>query len=145
METRPVIVHSGNCRGCLRSTRAECRMTGEENVAGAGQKSDIHSMRCFYVNVHGKLIWRAEPIPGEDEPDAVTPRGFYCYRYVLAQNIEMAQTKAFQRVRRTLEEQTQWLSLGYVTLELDADEVAEAPMRMALEPDNKGFTYYLED
>jgi len=100
-------------------------------------------MRCFYVLVHGTLRWSAtEPVIdaiGADRPD-----GFWCHRYVLAEDEEMAENKAFQRVRDNLDREFGWLSTGAALVNLNAEEVSNAPFHKLLKPDNKGHTFYSE-
>jgi hypothetical protein len=124
---------------------ARTGLSGPADIADIRKISDSSPMRCFYVLVHGKLNWRSEPIPGDDEPGALRPRGFYCHRYVLARDTEEAQSKAFRRVRENLERQTGWLSLGLATLYMEAEELTLAPMHKVLTPDNKGHTFYEKD
>lgn len=102
-------------------------------------------MRCFYVLVHGRLTWRMEFSSAADDPEVFRPHGFYCHRYVLASCEEAAQDTAFHRVRENLEKQTGWISAGSATLDLEAEDVANAPMHKLLKPDNKGHTFYQED
>ena len=91
-------------------------------------------MRCFFVRVHGKLDWRSKP-----ETGALQPAGFYCHRYVLAPDEKRAIATAFRRVRDNLDRQAGWLRDGLATLELQADEVATAPMRKLLKQDRAEF------
>lgn len=98
-------------------------------------------VRCFYVLVHGRLNWRAEPAVAAD-PEPFRPLGFYCHRYVLASDVEQAKEKAFRRVRENLENQIHWVSEGSATLELEAEEVIDAPIHKLLKRDNRGHTFY---
>ena len=99
-------------------------------------------MRCFYVLVHGNLEWLDEQSGQLEEADNDRPSGFYCHRFVLASDECGAKEKAFRRVRENLERQTGWLGNNQATLELDAPEVAVAPMLKALAPDDRGHTFY---
>lgn len=101
-------------------------------------------MRCFYVLVHGKLDWTTKP-PQSDDADSLRPAGFYCHRFVLAPDEEGAAEKAFRRVRDNLDKQTGWLSEGAANLQLEAEEVDEAPVHKLLKPDNRGHTFYEEE
>jgi hypothetical protein len=38
-----------------------------------------------------------------------------------------------------------WLRDGLATVELEAEEIATAPMHKLLKPDNRGHTFYGED
>lgn len=80
-----------------------------------------------------------------DDPEAFRPDGFYCHRYVLASGEDDARDKAFHRVRENLEKQTGWMGAGLAMLDLEAEEVADAPMRKLLKPDNPGHTFYEGD
>ncbi|HEX7851931.1 MAG TPA: hypothetical protein VF485_19520 [Sphingomonas sp.] len=101
-------------------------------------------MRCFYVLVHGRLVWLARPDPS-DGLAAENPHGFYCHRYVLGADESAAKTKAFERVRTNFDRQLGWLSRGWVTLALEADEIARAPLSKIVRPDNPGHTFYYAD
>ena len=101
-------------------------------------------MRCFYVLIHGRLRWRAEPAPNNDAA-ATRPSGFYCHGYVLASGEGQAKAAAFRRVRENLEEQTGWIGAGLAALDLEAEELTRAPMRKLLGSDNRGHTFYHED
>lgn len=100
-------------------------------------------MRCFYVLVHGRIRWhpskRASVAIGADQPS-----GFWCHRYVFADDEKVAQDKAFQRVADNLEREFGWLSSGAALLDFDAAEVSVAPIHKLLKPDNKGHTFYVE-
>lgn len=98
-------------------------------------------MRCFYVLVHGRLNWAANLCAGDIE----RPPGFYCHRYVLAQNAASAAEAAFRRVRENLGRQTDWLKDGLAKLELEAEEIRKAPIHKILTPDNRGHTFYQAD
>jgi len=100
-------------------------------------------VRCFYILVHGTLSWRTELAPGDD-PEAFRPAGFYCHRYVLASGDDEAKDKAFDRVRRNLDKQTGWIGAGLAVLDLQAEEVVEAPMHKVLKPDNRGHSFYTD-
>ena len=102
-------------------------------------------MRCYYVLVHGKLNWRTEPFPTDDNPEAFRPIGFCCHRYVLASGSDEATDAAFRRISLNLEKQTGWISTGLATLDLEAEEVTIAPMHKLLKPDNRGHTFYSQD
>jgi len=54
-------------------------------------------------------------------------------------------TKAFHRVRKNLEKQFGWMREGSAMINLQADEVAVAPMHKLLKPANLGHTFYNED
>lgn len=99
-------------------------------------------MRCFYVLVHGKLNWCEEPAFAEADPDGTRPSGFYCHRYVLASGGDEAGEKALRRVHENLDAQTGWMRDGLATLDLEAEEVDQAPMRKLVKPDNRGHTFY---
>ena len=101
-------------------------------------------MRCFFVLVHGRLKWCSGP-GVIDPPETNRPVGFYCHRYVLATGEDAAKDSAFRRVQQNLDKQTGWMSAGLATLELQADEVVDAPMHKLLWPDNRGHTFYVED
>jgi hypothetical protein len=96
-------------------------------------------MRCFYVLVHGRLKWQTKP---PADPDVSRSSGFYCHRYVLAQDRSKAAIAAVIRVRDNFDRSTGWISSGDAELELEAEEVHEAPLRYLLKPDNKGHTFY---
>ena len=95
-------------------------------------------MQCFYVLVHGRLSWLPERAPSDKLP-AERPAGFYCHRYVLAPNEAVARDKAFHRVRDNL---MSLLEAGAATVELEAEEIAVAPMYKLMKPDNRGHTFY---
>jgi hypothetical protein len=95
--------------------------------------------RCFYVLVHGSLEWRPEHL---EDVDAFTPSGFHCHRYVFASCYEEAAEKAFQRVRKNLERQTDWLRQGKATLNLEVEELRPAPLHKMLKPGNRGHAFY---
>src|SRR5690242_17445898 len=100
-------------------------------------------MRCYYVLVHGTLDW----LPGrsaKDEFGAAKPAGFFSHRYVLAHNETGAIERAFRRVRANLDKQMGWLRDGLATVDLRAEEVAVAPMRKLLKPENRGHTFHIE-
>jgi len=50
----------------------------------------------------------------------------------------------FNRVRANLDAEFRWLRDGLATIELDAEQVAVAPMHKLLKPDNRGHTFYTE-
>jgi hypothetical protein len=102
-------------------------------------------MRCFYVLVHGRLTWGGETSQVGGDPSVVRPDGFFCHRYVLASDQDVARVLAFSRVRENLEKQTGWITRGLADLDLDAEEVTPAPMHKLLKPDNRGHSFYLED
>lgn len=99
-------------------------------------------MRCFHVLIHGKLNWLVEQLPQSDASEADRPAGFYCHRFVLASAEGAAIEKAFRQVRDNLERQTGWIGDRLATLDLEATEVATAPIYNALRPDNPGHTFY---
>ncbi len=101
-------------------------------------------MRCYYVLVHGELNWTAKR-SATDMLGATKPRGFLCHRYVLADGEASAVKTAFQRVRANLDDQTGWFRDELAKVELEAEEVAAAPMRKLLKPDNRGHTFYHEE
>jgi hypothetical protein len=80
-----------------------------------------------------------------DEFGAMKPQGFYCHRYVLAADQRQAIARAFERVRANLDNQMRWLRDGLATVDLEAEEVAPAPMHKLLKPDNRGHTFYTEE
>ena len=98
-------------------------------------------MRCYYVLVHGSLDWKTDR-SAVDGFGAAKPAGFYCHRYVLALNEAGAIDVAFRRVRANLDKTMGWLRDGLATVELDAAEIAAAPMHKLLKPDNRGHTFY---
>jgi hypothetical protein len=100
-------------------------------------------VRCYYVLIHGKLDWQAE-VPGAPDAENRRPAGFYCHRYVLAEDERSAAENAFQRVRANLDKQQGWLSAGAAVLKLEADEVNSAPMHKLLKPQSRGYTFYRE-
>ncbi|HEX7694922.1 MAG TPA: hypothetical protein VF409_10555 [Sphingomonas sp.] len=77
-----------------------------------------------------------------DATGAFQPAGFWCHRYVLAEDNEMAKNKAFQRVLHNLDSEFGWLSAGTALVNLNAEEVSHAPFYKVLKPDNKGHTFY---
>ena len=94
-------------------------------------------MTCFHVLVHGRLDWGTEQSPAGDA-GGTRPQGFYAHRYVLASNEDEATELAFRRVRDNLDKQTGWIERGIAALTLEAEEVAAAPLRKLLKPDNRG-------
>lgn len=107
------------------------------------RSATLHQMRCYYVLVHGTLGW----VPGRSashEFGAMKPAGFSCHRYVLASSEAAAIDTAFNRVRANLDREMGWLREGLATVELDAEEVAAAPIYKLLRPDNRGHTFYLD-
>jgi hypothetical protein len=98
-------------------------------------------MRCFHVLVHGRLKWGSGSTQADGDASD-RPNGFFCHRYVLASDQEVARASAFSRVRKDLEKQTGWISGGLADLHLDAEEVTPAPMLKLLKPDNLGHTFY---
>ena len=98
-------------------------------------------MRCFYVLVHGKLDWEANFSQSRDL-QVSRPAGFYCHRFVLADNDAAAADKALRRIRANLNKQTKWLTEGVASLKMEATEVSSAPLHKLLRPDNKGHTFY---
>jgi hypothetical protein len=111
-------------------------------IADRGSIDQVVGMRCFFVLVHGSLHWHGEPPPAEDGALKGPPTGFYCHRYVFASAKGEAEAAAFARVRKNLDRQTGWISRGLATLELEAEEVAAAPMRKLLKRENQGHTFY---
>ena len=101
-------------------------------------------MRSYYVLVRGDLKWTPGCSPS-DAFGASKPAGFYCHRYVLAANEASAAEAAFKRVRENLDSQMGWLRDGLATVQLEAEEVATAPVHKLLKPDNRGHTFYGED
>lgn len=99
-------------------------------------------MRCYHVLVHGKLDWKGAPPANSDVEQ---PRGFYCHRYVLASGESDAASKAFERVRKNLDRDNQWLTSGAADLSLEAAEISPAPIHKLLAPDNRGHAFYDED
>ncbi|WP_161391439.1 hypothetical protein [Croceibacterium xixiisoli] len=63
----------------------------------------------------------------------------------MASTIRNAQEIAFRRVRENLDRQTGWVTAGAVTLELEAEETASAPIYRLLKPDNRGHTFYKQE
>jgi hypothetical protein len=100
-------------------------------------------MRCYYVLVRGDLTWVSDR-SATDEFGAMKPAGFYCHRYVLAGDEAKATRVAFERVRANLDNQMGWLNDGLATVQLEAEEVATAPMHKLLKPDNLGHSFYAE-
>jgi hypothetical protein len=104
-------------------------------------RANLPLVRCYFILVHGRLKW----VPGRmagDELGAMRPAGFHCHRYVLAANEDEAVETAFRRVRDNLDHQFGWLRDGLATVELEAEEVATAPIRKLLKGDNRGHTFY---
>ena len=98
-------------------------------------------MRCYYVLVHGRLNWQAiDAAAGEH--DHQRPSGFYCHRYVLAHNEHEATESAFRRVRRNLDQETNWVGNGSAVLNLEAEEVTTASIHKLLMPENRGHAFY---
>ena len=97
-------------------------------------------MRCFYVLVHGRLTWQTDAPSGNSETDR--PTGFYCHRYVLASDAQVARELAFSPVAKNLEKRTGWIGAGLATVEFDAEELIPAPMHNVLKPDDRGHTFY---
>jgi hypothetical protein len=95
-------------------------------------------MKCFYVLVHGRLRWLTDP-PSSDKLPSIKPAGFYCHRYVLSTDETSAAEKAFYRVKENLKD---LVGEGEATVELEAEEVAVAPMHKLLKPDNRGHSFY---
>ncbi len=98
----------------------------------------LQAMRCYYILIHGKLDWQG--VPRGDE--ASQPIGFFCHRYVLASNKSDAAEKAFRRVRANLGD---WIGEGGPTLDLAAEEIAEAPIYKLLIPENRAHAFYDEE
>jgi hypothetical protein len=101
-------------------------------------------MNCYYILMHGQLKWHEPPPATVEGDDIFQPQGFYCHRYVLAPTPQAAQATAFEKVRRNLDKEG-WLTDNAVTLTLEADEVALAPIYKVLKPDNLGHTFYSEE
>ena len=87
-------------------------------------------MQCFYVLVHGTLRWSATE-PATDEVGVNQPDGFWCHRYVLADDEERAEAKAFRRVLDNLDREFGWLSTGAALVNLNAEQVSNAPVSQA--------------
>lgn len=96
-------------------------------------------MRCYYILIHGKLDWQGV---ARDDDEVSQPVGFFCHRYLLAANKSDAAEKAFRRVRANLSE---WTTEGGPKLDLDAEEIAEAPIYKLLLPENRGHAFYAEE
>jgi len=101
-------------------------------------------VRCYYVLVHGRLDW-VEARSALDQFGAMKPRGFHCHRYVLASDRAGAVEAALRRVEENLDRKMGWLKNGLATVELEAEEVATAPIRKLLKPDNRGHSFYERD
>lgn len=101
-------------------------------------------MRSYFILVHGKLQWTTDG-SAADEFGVMKPAGFYCHRYVLADDQVQAIARAFERVRANLDSQTGWLRDGLATVELEAEEVKPAPMHKLLKPDNRRHTFYTDE
>jgi len=106
--------------------------------------ADAANMRCYYVLVHGGLSWQSKP-PQGDNLTSAPPKGFLCYRYVLAAGEKQAEEITFGRVRDNLDKQTGWLTSGLATLDLEAEEISPAPMHKLLKRENRGHTFYTEE
>ena len=96
-------------------------------------------MRCFYVLVHGSIEWDSDPAVDDE---FFKPAGFHCHRYVLASGFEDAAEKAFRRVQKSLEKQTDWIRQGLAKLTLEAEELRLAPMHKLLARGNRGQAFY---
>ena len=70
------------------------------------------------------------------------PHGFYAHRHVLAIRGDDAIRKAIEAVRNNLERQTGWVANRIAEVELEAEEVTEAPLWKAFLPQNLGHTFY---
>ena len=99
----------------------------------------LSTMRCYYILVHGKLDWHGVP---KDDDEVSQPMGFFCHRYLLASSELDAAEKAFRRVRSNLRD---WLGEGGPKLDLDAEEVSEAPIYKLLLPENRAHSFYAEE
>ncbi len=98
-------------------------------------------MRCYFILVHGKLNWVSERT-ASDAIGAKRPAGFHSNRFVLASHEAGAVETAFRRVRATLDSQMGWLRDGLATVELEAEEIAGAPIHKLLKRENRGHTFY---
>lgn len=96
-------------------------------------------MRCYYVFVHGKLTWKLALTSDENNS---RPHGFFCHRFVLASNEQLAMEIAFARVRANFRKQNRWLINGSAILDLEAAEIHPAPIYNLLKPDNRGHSFY---
>jgi hypothetical protein len=93
-------------------------------------------MRCFYVLVHGSLVWHslklATDVIGADRPD-----GFWCHRFVLADDEKAAENKAYRRVtafaslRRRCVPPKRWASAAVLRDQPNL-RMTSAPWRVAL-------------
>ncbi len=97
-------------------------------------------MRCFYVLIHGRLRWLADPRKKDQEISQ--PAGLYCHRYVLASDSQSASKKACDSVFANLDSQTGWLREDIAELDLEVEEVVEASFLKAFFPVNRGHTFY---
>lgn len=102
-------------------------------------------MKCYYVLVHGRLVWSTMPPPPDRDGETFQPAGFYCHRYVLASSIRNAQDAAFRRVRENLDRQRGWIKAKAVKLELAAEETTPAHIYHLMKPDNRGHTFYEQE
>ena len=99
-------------------------------------------MGCYDVLVHGRLVWSGMPPRSKGDIEAGRPAGFYCHRHVLAPSIHDARDAAFRRVRANLDRQTGWITAKAVTLELEAEAVAPAPIYRLMKPGPLGHIFY---
>lgn len=99
-------------------------------------------MRCYYVFVHGSLSWVSPPVRCAA---GTLPKGFYCFRWVLASTEEEAASRAFKRVEANLDNRTGWLTGGNAVLTLDVDEIRKAPLYKLLKRENRAHVFYEEE
>lgn len=97
-------------------------------------------MQCFYILIHGRLRWSNDAAKSDTEIGQ--PAGFFCHRYVLATDQDTAKRSAYKKVSSNLDRQMGWLCNGEAKLELQAEEVSEAPFLKAFMPTNRGHSFY---
>lgn len=69
------------------------------------------------------------------------PRGFYCNRFVLAEDQANARQLAYARVRADWDKDSRWPNDGSATLTLEAEEIHQASMDRSREP-VQGYALY---
>ncbi|MGB7418059.1 MAG: hypothetical protein WA918_02655 [Erythrobacter sp.] len=79
-------------------------------------------MRCYFVNVCGRLAWSI----GKTDPDAFEPAGLSGLRYVLASNETAAVSKAIDQIEADLVEKYGWDCAINPTVDWSVEEVRQS-------------------
>lgn len=94
-------------------------------------------MYCWQVLIHGKLLWHASSAHGNGSQ----PEGFYCNRFVIADDEATARQLAYARVRADWDKDGRWTDDRSATLTLEAEEVYQVSMDLLREP-VQGYVFY---